>query len=317
MTDQRTPPAPPQPPSLAEQDARERRIWWTLVAIGVVIVLGIMLLMRPIIAGRLNAAEGMDRAAKVVAQSDTTVGLVDRTVHAGLSAESSSVVLDVRRQIPQAKAALTSAVGLLDAGFQHLTDDEQRRATITRAAATARIEMLDAAPPILAATQQAQAALPLATDAWNRTVSASDLEKQAVAAYDLKTASGLAQAATLVGRAEDDFTAAKIGFERAVTAYPAAGLGGYVTYVDQRLRQLAILKDAIGARQAGKVAQANARVASYNAAQAKNAKAAVALPATPAQAIADAYKRDVAARLAAFDKARAAANDADTNLKNL
>lgn len=307
-----------QPPSLLPDDAaRERRIWWTLVAIGAAIMIGIMVLIWPLIRGRLDAAKNLDTATVIISQSATDLDLIARTVQTDPSAETSSVIADVQRKIPAVREEAARGVALVNAGFDRLTDDEQRRATLTREALVARVAMLDAAAPIVSAEGSASVAAPVAVDAWNLAVRASLTEKAAVSAYDLKTPAGLNQASALASQAMELFAEAQTKFAHAASAYPAAGLDVYSAYAKARIEQLMMLNRAIGARRSGNVTQANAIVVTYNAAQERNAAIAKALPPTPAQAIADAFKVEVAAKMAAFEKAKSEADAADAALKSL
>ena len=307
----------PASPGDARDQHRERRIWWALVGLGAVIVLGIMILLWPIIRGRLDAAKSLDTATVIISQSDSDIELVARTVAAEPSAETSDVIADVQRKIPPMRGELARGIALLDVGYNRLTDDEQRRATLTRAVLAARVAMLDAAAPILSAEASAGIAAPDAAGAWDRAIQASETEKAAVSAYDLKTTAGLTQAAALAKQAGDGFSAAEAGFGGAAAAFPAAKLDAYTAYMRQRTDELELLKRAIAARQAKNVAQANALVVQYNAAQTRSAQAARTLPGAPSPAIADALRLEVAAKRAAFDKAKSEADNADSALKGL
>lgn len=315
MTDERDT-MQPQPPTREEAD-RERRTWWILVAIGALIVAGIMALLWPIIGGRLDAAKNLDTAAAILSQSDADVALIVRASSGGPSAETTALVADAQRILPSARGELARGTALASTGFERLTDDEQKRSQLTRAALTARVALLDAAAPILSAEQSASIALPLATRAWNTAVAASAAEKDAVAAYDLKTAAGLDRAASQANTSAEAFAEAYNAFTNAENAYPALKRAGFSAYVKLRVEQSLLFQRAITARRAGDISGANALVISFNDAQARNAQTAKALPATPAQAVADAFAADIAASKIAFERARRKADEADAALKSL
>lgn len=307
---------PPQPPEPADMH-RERRMWWILVAVGAVAVVGIMALAWPLIGGRLDAAKNLDTASAILSQTDANVTLVISAASGGPSSDTTALAADALRVLPSARSELVRGVALVGTGFDRLTDDEQKRAILTSQALAARVAVLDAAAPIISAEQSASVAVPLATDAWNRAVQASAAEKDAVAAYDLKTATGLTRATTLADQSARGFSAARVEFSEAATAYPDGGLARYVAYMSERAAEVALLQRAIVARRANDISGANALVVSYNAAQTQSEAGAKALPATPAQAIADAFAAGVALDKAALDKARKAADDADAALKSL
>lgn len=309
--------SPSTSPSDAEQDARDRRIWWMLVALGAVIVVGIMLLLRPVIVARLNAAKQLDQASILITNADDGVSAVDSILRGDLSTDTADAAHKIGPRLTSTRATLQKAVALVDDAFPHITDDEQHRATLVRATGTTRIAMLDAAPAILSAIAKAGDAAAPAGDAWQRTLDASAVEKQAVASYNLKTNAGVQQAAGLAGQVEDAYTSARAEMLRAATAFPEAGLSDHVAYIDQRLRQLAILKEATAAWLVGDVGRANGLVAAYNREQVVSAALARKLPATPAQQIAEAYKRLTAPALAKYEAARAQEAQADRELKGL
>lgn len=295
-------------------DDRDRRIWWTLVAIGVLILVIVVLLGRPLVAKRLDAARNLDTATQLIANAKADVNSVDVLVRAKVSTQTAAASTETSPTIGKASKQLNKAVLLLDAAYPSLNDDEQRRAALVKTTALARIEMLNQAPVILAFGAEAAAAAPLAEQAWAKTLAADTLADQAVAQSNRQTKAGWNAATALNTQAEQGFMAARDLFSQATTAFPEADLGRYVVYCDLRLAQTRLSKQADAANLAGNTALANSLTAAYNAADAKSTAAAAQLPVPPAKAIAEGFKLSAESSSNKYFKARKQAEAADKAL---
>jgi hypothetical protein len=302
-------------PSDPAQDNRDRRIWWALVAAGVVGMLLVMWFGRPLLTGRLDAARKLDQATAILVTSNPAMASVDTAVKAQVLTQEAASSADVSSTIISTQRQFKEAVRMIDDGYPHLTEDEQRRANLVKASLQNRIVMLDAAPTILEANAAAAAAKPLAEDAWTRALEADRSARAAVVEYNKLTKVSAANATGLNAKAEVGFAAAADLFARASAAFPKANLGVYVTYIEQRRKQLALSRQSDSALAAGNNAQANGIIASYNAEDAKSLALSKQLPASPTKVIVEAYEAATEAARAKYDSARIKAEESDQALK--
>ncbi len=303
-------------PSPAEQH-RERRIWWTIAGVGVVLVAVIMFLMWPIMRGRLEAARKLDEASAVIEDVQTRVQAVDIVVRSEPDSETAQAAARVEPSIPKLESQLKQAAGRLDEGYDRLTEDEQRRATLVKAAMLGRVTMLEAAPPLMKAQAKAGTAGALAGQAWNLTLKADQNAAVAATEFDKRTPESAKTAAALNAKSEADLKTARELFSRAATAYPEARLGMYVAYADQRVKQIAIARKIDAAYAAGKTAEVTALIAAFRAADAKSAQMAGKLPLTPGIPIQDTLEAETKAVRDAYLEGKAQADEADRALKTL
>lgn len=139
----------PSGPMHAPDDS-ERRTWWAIVAISAVLFVAIVLLGRPLVLGRLEAARNLDRATAMVAGTDGGLAEVDaavRAVPASGGVDANEAVLSA---IEDLRITVQEAETLSQRGVERLTTDEQQRAASVKAMAGARIEVLEAAERVLA-----------------------------------------------------------------------------------------------------------------------------------------------------------------------
>ena len=299
----------------AESPRRTGVVWLILIAIGIVAFTVVGVFGSRIVGGRLEAARQLDRATLLVERAGNAVVAIDEVVRADVSPSVAVKARDAGTRVAPARLLLEEALRLADSAMPRLTDDEQRRATLLKDAAAARIEMLDVAPAILAANIKAADALPLATEAWTSLVAAGGLSDRAVAEYNRLTKTGVQASVTFNAQADGGLLNARDLLSRAATAFPEAGVERYDAYVGQKLRQVALLRQADIAWLAGRIAEANTLIAAYNALGVGSAAALKQLPATPSVAVADAYKRLTDLPTAAYFKARTKASTADKALK--
>jgi len=302
---------------MTDHSSRDRLIWTVLVVLGVVVLAIAGTLGWGVMSDRLESAKKLDSATVLVESADRAVIAIDEVVRAELTAEVGRKARELEPTVAPAKRQLEDAVALVDAAYPHLNDTERRRAKLLRTTANAKTQMLEQAPTILSANAKAAQAQPLAEDAWARTLAADKLADSAVASYNKLTKAGVQASAVNNAKAEQGFKEARDLFSQAATAFPEAGMDRYIAYVDQKLVVVSISRKSDAAWLAGKPAEANALIATYNAADAKGVAMAKALPASPATAIADAYKAMADAATEAYFEARKRASAADQELKAL
>ncbi len=143
-TDAVSPPGP-------DVDHSDRTIWWTIFAVGFVVFVGILLLGRPLVQGRLTAARNLDRASAIIADTKTDFAAIDDRVRAVSATSGSGSGPGTSAEIAAARGRLKEAAALSETGYDRLTSDEQERAVIVKATALARLEVLDAAVAVLSA----------------------------------------------------------------------------------------------------------------------------------------------------------------------
>lgn len=139
------------PPLGPDVDHRDRTIWWAIFAIGFVAFVGVLLLGRPLVQGRLTAARNLDQATAMIADTKKDLAAIDDRVRAASATSQGDPGRDTSAEIEDARGRLEEAVVLSEAGYERLTEDEQERAVIVKATALARLEVLEAAAAVLSA----------------------------------------------------------------------------------------------------------------------------------------------------------------------
>ena len=138
-------------PPVPDVDHSERTIWWTIFAVGLVVFVGILLLGRPLVQGRLTAARNLDRATAMVAESNEELAAIDDRVRAVSATPEGGPGREASAEIEAARGRLKEAAVLSETGYDRLTSDEQERAVIVKTTALTRLEVLDAAEAVLSA----------------------------------------------------------------------------------------------------------------------------------------------------------------------
>ncbi len=296
---------------------RDRRIWTTLIVLGIVVTAGVMALGWGLIEGRLAAAKQLDEAIALLKDTDSTLAAVDEIVHSPVGAEAAGRAVAVVPRIDSAQEKLTRVIELANSGTEKLTDDEQEQAVLVGAAAKARIDTLESSRDILAAAKGAAAAHALATQGWTKTLAADQLAKQAVADYNKLTKASVSSALETNKTAAAGFAEARDLFSEAATAFPDADLAVFVDYADSRIALVSLSSSANKAWLAGNPARANDLIARYNTLDAKAVAAAKELPPSPSNAVENAYRALATATTSAYFKAREKADEADEALRTM
>lgn len=121
------------------------------MVVGLVVLLGILWLGRPLVEGRLAAARNLDRSVAVIKSADAVLATIDAEVRSTSASGAAAPTNDMRAAIPEARGILQEAATLSQAGYDRLTEDEQERAMLVKAAAATRLEAVDAAEAVLSA----------------------------------------------------------------------------------------------------------------------------------------------------------------------
>jgi hypothetical protein len=300
-----------------EQDRRARRVWLMLWIGGGIVLILFLLAFWPVMRGRLDAAKQLDEAQALLKQARGSVSDVDRVVAQQLSADPSVATPDVSPQVLVARRELTQIDALVDDAMPHLTEDEQRRATLVRDAADARLAMLESAPTMLKTSARSATSLEPANAAWQEAQLANHSEASANAQYGKQTALGVRTSADLYARAAAQLKSGNSLYSQAASAFPEAG---YIRYADQgnlRINALRLATASTASWLAGNRALAKAQHAQYVAQSAKAEAAAKALPAPPGRAGGDAFEQIAGRSRQAYEAARAKAVAADEALSSL
>jgi len=300
-----------------DQDARDRRTWLLLIAAGGVVLVLFLVAFWPVMRGRLDAAKQLDEAQALLAQARGSVSDIDAIVARQLSADPAVTAPDISAQVLVAKRELKQVDALIDQAMPHLTDDEQRQATLIREAADARLAMVASAAPILKVSAKSARALELANAGWQQTQAADRSEAKANAAYAKQTAIGVRSSADLYSQASAQLKAASTLYSQAASAFPEAGYTRYADQTNQRVGALKLATASTVSWLAGNQALAKTQHAQYVARSAKAAAVAKTLPQPPGRAAADAFEKLAGGSRQAYEAARAKAMTADDSLKSL
>jgi len=300
-----------------EQNRRDRRTWWAMAALGVVVAALALSFGWRIVEARLDAAKKLDGAMQALNDTGPTVISADATVLGAVAEDDAAKAVALLPRIGAARTALSEAATLSVAGFDRLTDDEQKQALLVQAAAKARLELLDTVPPLLTALESAAEAEALAAEAWDRALAADKLARESVASYNKLTKVGVRNAAAANEKAKAEFQASRDLFDRAITAFPDADLEVFASYVEERLALVDLSSKADEAWLAGKSTQANTLIAANNEKSAAAAKRAAKLPASPVNAIADAYEKVTSPLRSKYREVRQKVTEADELLRTM
>ena len=306
---------PQEPPEPPRRGPRTALIALAVVALG---ILGLMLWYQN--EGRKEQAEAvarLDEATVLVERADEVVLEVDAVVRAEIDSELGARAEQVEPRLPSAREDLASAITLIERARPTLPETELDYADALQEAADARLEMLETAETILEFNVKAAAALEPALDAWSLVVEAGTLTVQAVEEYNKLTRESVTRSSELTGEAEQKVERARELFSEAATGFPEADFAAYLEYCEEKLAAIEISKQADAAYLGDRPQEANTLSARYNDAERTLAEKATALPATPAEPIADAYERYAGEATEEYFEARARATEADGRLRVL
>jgi len=291
-----------------------RRAVLVAVAVVVVVFAAAGVIGTKAISRRFEGARNLDKATRLLEEADAVVLDVDEVVRAEASPEISSRARKLLERVDAAELDLEQVVSLIDRSLPYMTENEQEQANLNRAAAVARLEMLDPARTILEASAKAGDALEPSRAGWDLVVSGEKLADDSVRQYNRLTKASVAASSRLAKQAEDKLRSARPFFSEAATAFPEAGFDRYTSFVDAKISLLSLSRRSNTLWLAGKVAEANAAINRYNAAEKKVIALGAALPESPGAAVASAYERLADAATKEYFAARERATKADAEL---
>jgi hypothetical protein len=267
------------------------------------------------VASRIQAIERTDAATALIESADAVVVQADSVIREKVTPELADAALGASKRIPAATSDLRKAVRLLDEARPLGAAGDQHRIDLLARAAEARIRMLEQAPKVLDLNVSASEALPMAREAWKNVLAADKLSDKAVVSYNKLTKVGVKASNSYNKQAASALASARQKFEAADRSFSEAPFEQYLAYVDARIRLNDLSQKSDAAWLKGDVKTANAVIKTYNIEDKKAVALAKLLPASPDQAIADAYELAAKAATDAYYKAREAATKADASLR--
>ena len=150
----------------ALQSFRERRVWLGIFVAGLLVTAIVGVFGWQLVEPRLQAAKQLDRAVSLVNQANPTLVAFDAASGAAVASPTTATVGALTALMPRmvsARADLTEALVLVDAGRTRLADEEQRQSDIVRTGIEGRLAQAQSAPAIVTAARKAVAMPSLAT----------------------------------------------------------------------------------------------------------------------------------------------------------
>lgn len=247
--------------------------------------------------------------------------LVAERINAGVGqGDASQVAADweaLQPQLDQALADLSAARQDVEAVQEKLVDARDKEAA-NRAliAVNARVNMVSAARDLMAEAVPARSAQQAAEEAWDLTLEADGLARDAAAALATMSKDTVSQSMALSEQALSAFTSARDDLDAAAATYPQADFSAFVSYLNLRIdaQYAAIASDrAYLARDKATMADQNAR---YNDLDARAVEAARALEGDPTGIVGPLYAAASADAAASYSSERLQAGDADAFLRD-
>lgn len=290
--------------------------WLLLGVISLIALLVIGAIVYRQVDRRGDASDEIAEAIQLVEKADTVVVQVDGVVREEVTPKLAEQARETSEQIPPAREQLQRAMNLVDSAYPDLAQEERDRALLLREAAASRLEMLSQAPVILNYNVKSAEALPLAEQAWDLTVSARRLSDQAVTEYNKLTKAGVERSRTLNLQASSQLTSASALFGQADAAFPEADLERFNTYLTARVKLNRLSLDSDAAWLKGDFQRANEIIKDYNTEDKRAVELAKKLPASPRDAIAQAYTVATSSATESYYGARDSATRADERLRS-
>lgn len=306
-----------RPTRRVKLDAAARRrgliIAGGIAAVAVLVLLGMV--GYRMFSSQVGAAKKLDAAAVQIEEADSIVVQVDAVVRSDVTTGLAETANAAIARVPEAEWQLKDALELIGEAEKRGSRSDRRRAGLLAAAANARLEMLAQGPTILTLNAKASDALPPARSGWEALLAADKTSDEAVAAYNKLTKAGVKQSSKLNKRAAGELAKAREHFVTAESIFPEAGFDFYIVYIDTRIELNRLSQQSDAAWLKKDAVQANQIIAKYNAMDQTGIAQAQALPASPEQAIADAYEKAAQTATNAYYEARDAATAADEALR--
>jgi DNA repair exonuclease SbcCD ATPase subunit len=256
-------------------------------------------------------------ASGLLSQAEPAVLAIDQAVRSDVTTAAAETARSAIERIDAATSTLRKAQDTILRARSRLAERDFALADALEDSIEARLAMLERARPILETDVRVARALASATEAWELVARAEKRADEAVAAFNKHTKDGVTRSTKLATEADGLLAQARSLLETATAEVPEADLSPFAAYIDAKRALLAESRKIDATWLAGKVADANAMLAAYNAKEKQVAEQAKKLPGTPASVLAQAYKRIVEPDVTAYFDARERARSADTKVRLL
>lgn len=286
-----------------------------LVVLGVLIVAGTRALDGFLERQQSNQLALRDAIA-LLEQTDAAVVSLDEAIAAPANSDQHSY--------DQVLADLAAATSLLDRATNSAElvikaqESEQlvEVASQVKESALARKDLAEKGRTVLVQGSAAKTASDLLEQAWQTTLDADAVAKEAAALLEGESARNATQSSELSTQAMNGFQEALTLLRQARQAYPRADLSAFENYLELRsaAQQNALASNAAILEQDRATAQANS--AAYNASEEEAATLAAQLPENPAQPVIDRYNQLGGAADAAYQDARTRVARADAGVRD-
>lgn len=257
----------------------------------------------------LNSAIGM------LEQTDAAFAALDEAV-AAPAAPSELNYDDVLRGLSAATSLLDRAANSAEQVINARENDAMVEvASEVKNSALARKDLAEKGRTVLVQGAAAKQATNLVQQAWDTTLAADELAREAAEILSSDTVANLAKSSELSTQAMNTFQEALTALRQAKQVFPRADLSTLEGYIEMRAaaQQNALASNAAIQEQDRAVAEANS--AAYNAAEEEAAAIVATLPENPAQPIVEMYDEIGSATDEAYLEARSQVARADAAIR--
>lgn len=300
-------------------EVRTKRTTWIIAgavfAVAALVLAGIYVYQE--MTNRAAALERLSEATELVRRADAVVIDVDEVVRGAITPELGVEASEAASAAPGAISDLERAQELIGQALPDLPEERAAEARALADSASARIRMLDAAAGILPVNVLAAEALKYARAGWDHLLEGEKLADRAIEEYNKLTRASVSESQRLNTQASERFNLALKEFQAGASAFPDAGIAGFVKYTESKIALIGISAQADAAFLAGRTREANELSVRFNATEQEVMKQLEALPETPEIAIAGAYERLAGPATTTYFEAREEATRADEALNEI
>lgn len=259
----------------------------------------------------------LQRSLDDIAKGDDVVLDVDAALRAPVIEGDDVLATRLTARLGGGRRPLERAAEEASEAARQLEGSHREAARQAGIAADGRLAMLAAAEPLLGVRSETARALEPADAAWSYVTRATNLSAEASRRYNQHTKAGVSASSQLSAQAASALASATVELKAAGKVMPDADLQPYLAYVRMRADLVKRSRTIDDLWLSGEVAQANAQLDAYNAADRKAVAAAEKLRGTPGAAISRAYDARTKADWARYVKARERARAADERIAKL
>lgn len=257
-----------------------------------------------------TAEAAIAEASGILDEAEDELLVVDEAVQVEISAEVASQTAEAAVLAEDVRARTLEASGIIADARADLPEEMLPLADALKESADARAEMMQVAPVILKASQQAAVAIGSADAAVAEIKAAEDLSGQAVAEFNKHTSAGVKASDDLSVQAEGRLKTAQSLLATATASFPGADFSAFGAYVDAKIGLIGMAKEIDALWLSGNVSGSNSKLTAYNQRDAEVVAMAQALPASIRDPIADAYNAATADASTRYFEARERARTA-------